>query len=464
MKGVGSVRNQYLATFCVNLLTVSYGFACSWTSPSFPILMSEDTPLASGPITSEDGSWIAAQLCVGGLIGNLLAGWTAERFGRKLTACMAAVPQIMMWLMVILADNVYYLMAVRFFGGFSGGMCFMVVPTFIAEISEDRIRGLLGSTLVLSSNLGILIMYIVGAVFDYGTVPYVLLPVPLIFLVCFWCMPESPFYLMKKNDYVSSERSLRFYRGFNKGSSQQLSEEFHIELVKLKDTFNDDKRQSESDKITWSDLTTRHARKAFLIGICLMALNQYCGCFVMLNYTATIFEESGSSMAPNTAAMIIGTIQMFGSYLSTMLVERAGRKLLLIISSIGIAVGMSIFSAYSYVQLLGYDVSLFDWLPLVCFSWVIFIGSFGVLTVPFVVLAELVPQKIKSFALSFCMNSLWVFAFLAMKYFSPLSEALGMHGILLLFAIFSLAGAIFVAIMVPETKGKSFETIARLMN
>lgn len=67
-------------------------------------------------------------------------------------------------------------------------------------------------------------------------------------------------------------------------------------------------------------------RKAFLIGISLMAFNQFCGCFAMLNYTATIFQQSGSNLTPNMSAIIVGAIQLLGSYMSTILVERAGRK------------------------------------------------------------------------------------------------------------------------------------------
>ncbi|XP_055545655.1 facilitated trehalose transporter Tret1-like isoform X2 [Wyeomyia smithii] len=325
MKHSSSARNQYLATFCVNLLSINYGFACGWTSPSFALLQSVDTPLSSGPITTEEGSWIGASICVGGLFGTLISGWMSERYGRKLTACLASIPQILSWIMVIVADNAYYLMAMRFLGGFSGGVCFMVIPTFIAEISEDRIRGMLASTLVLSCNFGILLVYILGNYLPYATIPWIMLLFPIAFIASFSFIPDTPFYLMRKNDFARSENALRFFRGYCT-DTQQVSNEFKLELVKLQDTFSDEKQSIPQDEITWADLSSRHARKAFLIGICLMAFNQFCGCFAMLNYTASVFAESGSSLTANMSAIVIGTIQMFGSYFSTVLVERAGRK------------------------------------------------------------------------------------------------------------------------------------------
>nr|XP_029716912.1 facilitated trehalose transporter Tret1-like isoform X2 [Aedes albopictus] len=462
MDSSSSARNQYLATLCLNLLSISYGICCGWTSPSLPVLQSYESPLPDGPITSEEASWIGAFLCVGGFAGNIVSGWMADRFGRKLTACLAAIPQIIAWILVITAKNVYYLMGMRFLLGFSGGVCFMIIPMFIAEIAEDRIRGMLGSTLVFSCNLGILLMYILGDCLPYAMIPWILLVFPLLFLAGFILIPDTPYYLMRRNDF-KSENSLRFYRGYH-ARAENVSNEFKIELVKLKDSLYGDKHNQPEAHITFHDLATGHARKAFLIGISLMALNQFCGCFAMLNYTASIFSESGSTLSANMSAIVIGSIQMVGSYFSTVLVERAGRKLLLIISASGIAIGQAIFAGFSYAKSLGHNVESFDWLPLVCFSFSIFIGSVGVLTLPFLVLAEVMPQKIKGFAISFCMGILWIFAFVAIKYFSTLFDVLGMHGTMMLFSVCSLVGAVFVALVVPETKGKSLEAIAKLMS
>lgn len=82
---------------------------------------------------------------------------------------------------------------------------------------------------------------------------------------------------------------------------------------------------SES-RLRWADFTTIAARKAMLVGLVLAATNQLCGCFAMINYTATIFRESGSTLTPNASAIVVGCIQLCGAYASTILVDRAGRK------------------------------------------------------------------------------------------------------------------------------------------
>lgn len=100
-----------------------------------------------------------------------------------------------------------------------------------------------------------------------------------------------------------------------------------IEMNKLRCSFGSSKTEACSkNSLKWSDLTTGLGRKALTIGIVLAALNQFCGCFAMLNYTANIFKEAGSNMSPNLAAILVGVIQLVGSYAATVLVDRAGRK------------------------------------------------------------------------------------------------------------------------------------------
>jgi hypothetical protein len=73
-----SVKRQYFAVICLDLLAFSYGATCGWPSASIPILKSDDTPLSSGPITMSEASWIASGICPGGLLGNLFIGWVRE--------------------------------------------------------------------------------------------------------------------------------------------------------------------------------------------------------------------------------------------------------------------------------------------------------------------------------------------------------------------------------------------------
>lgn len=125
------------------------------------------------------------------------------------------------------------------------------------------------------------------------------------------------------------------------------------------------------------------------MGVGLMFLEQFSGVFALLFFVSTIFEHSGSSLSPNESSIIVGVIQLLGAYGSTMLVDKAGRRLLISTSAFGISVGMLMFATYSYFKSLGHTASYLDWIPLASFSFVLWIANLGVLTLPFLVMSEL---------------------------------------------------------------------------
>lgn len=169
------------------------------------------------------------------------------------------------------------------------------------------------------------------------------------------------------------------------------------------------------ERLSCSDFKTLHFRKAIIFGVCLMAINQFTGVFPMLNFMATIFDQSGSTLSPNISSIIVGIIQIIGALFPPLLVERLGRRMMLFISALGCAIGLSVISIYTLLISLGHDLSSFGWIPLAAFSFVIFIANWGVLTLPFLVLSEIVPAKTKGFTVMFCMGCMYIFSFLVIE-------------------------------------------------
>lgn len=168
--------------------------------------------------------------------------------------------------------------------------------------------------------------------------------------------------------------------------------------------------ESKSKQFSFKDLTERHSRKVIGFGVVLMALNQFCGCFPMMNFTKTIFQESGSTLSPNLSSIIVGVVQTLGAFLCTFLVERAGRKILFCISAFGISFGLAVMSLYTYQTSRGVELTSLNWIPLVSFSFVMFIYNWGVNTLPFLFLSEIVETKVKGFTMTFCLTLLFVFS------------------------------------------------------
>jgi len=101
------------------------------------------------------------------------------------------------------------------------------------------------------------------------------------------------------------------------------------------------------------------------------------GTFALLSYASLIFDEAGSTLSPNNSAIVVAVIQMFGVYISTILVDRVGRKVLLMTSAACCTIGLAVFSFYDFMNVSGYDISKFTMIPLICFSFVIFSANFG---------------------------------------------------------------------------------------
>lgn len=129
------------------------------------------------------------------------------------------------------------------------------------------------------------------------------------------------------------------------------------------------------------------------------------------------------------------------------------------ISSIGTAFGLITLGFYMMLKSWGVDIETFNWIPITSFSFVILIASFALLTLPFLVISEVMPEKIKDFGVSFCMSFSWFITFAMVRFLPNLIDLLGFPGTMYSCALFCIFGAIFVIIYVPETKGKSYEQI-----
>lgn len=192
----------------MNLLPAGYGVVCGWSSPNIILLTSDESPLPTGKIEMDQASWIASLICIGGLIGNLCFGYITANFGRKQPLMFIAIPCIISWLLIWFAQNVYYLYCARALSGFVGGGVFVMVPLFLSEIASDRVRGVLGSTLVLTANMGILLAFVLGNYCDYTMTPKVVIALTVLFVILFSFFPESPSFLMKQNQISVSATPL----------------------------------------------------------------------------------------------------------------------------------------------------------------------------------------------------------------------------------------------------------------
>lgn len=130
-----------------------------------------------------------------------------------------------------------------------------------------------------------------------------------------------------------------------------------------------------------------------LVGFTLIFVSAFSGPFTLISYEATIFRESGSDINPNTSAIALGALQICGTICTIATIERVGRKVLLIISTTGVTLSLLVMGIYSYLSRHDYDLTDYNLVPVISLSLVIYLSAIGITPVPYVLVAESLPQK-----------------------------------------------------------------------
>lgn len=350
--------------------------------------------------------------------------------------------------MIAYGTNFYSLFFSRFLTGFSGGAAFQIAPLVVSEVSNVNIRGSLGSLLILFHNSGVLLGIGLSSYTDYYTVPWVAIGLCFVFLLGYSFVPETPKFLASQGKNEQALQALQFFQGDINVSENTLK------------SFDSDEA---SHGMTWADICEPATRKALVIGTILMNSVVFCGAFTLANYYETIFKEAGSTLSPAASSLTVALIQLAGTYSATLTVERVGRKTLILMSAFCSALLLTVIGGYSFLKSYEVDVSMIMWLPLICLSLLVFVAANGVSSVSFVVIGEIFAQHVRGPLVSWCIIVNWLMSFLAVLVFPYMMEYLKMYGALWVFAVIGAVLASIIAVMMPETKGISIETIVSIL-
>nr|BAA94383.1 glucose transporter 8 [Rattus norvegicus] len=449
-------RRVFLATFAAALGPLSFGFALGYSSPAIPSLRRTAPPALRLGDTA--ASWFGAVVTLGAAAqGAVLGGWLLDRAGRKLSLLLCTVPFVTGFAVITAARDVWMLLGGRLLTGLACGVASLVAPVYISEIAYPAVRGLLGSCVQLMVVTGILLAYVAGWVLEWrwlavlGCVP----PTLMLLLMCY--MPETPRFLLTQHQYQEAMAALRFLWGSEEG-------------------WEEPPVGAEHQGFQLAMLRRPGVHKPLIIGICLMVFQQLSGVNAIMFYANTIFEEAKFKDS-SLASVTVGIIQVLFTAVAALIMDRAGRKLLLALSGVIMVFSMSAFGTYfkltqsgpsnsSHVGLLvpisaePADVHLgLAWLAVG--SMCLFIAGFAVGwgPIPWLLMSEIFPLHIKGVATGVCVLTNWFMAFLVTKEFNSIMEILRPYGAFWLTAAFCILSVLFTLTFVPETKGRTLEQI-----
>ncbi|KAI4456964.1 sugar transporter-like [Holotrichia oblita] len=446
---------QYVGAVTATLSNAAVATYSTWPSPVLSLLQSEDSPL-SRPISDDEGSWVVSLAKLAILPAAVVAAWMVESIGRKKSLLIAGVLLFIPWFLVMFGTNIWVLYAARFMGGLGNGIVVVGCSIYNGEISEKDIRGRLSSTLIILKLVGALLVLCIGPYVSYTVLAIVCAIIPIIFVALYVFMPESPYYLVKINQKEQAEKNLRIL------SSNLVDDKFITDrIMEIERSVEEDMKNKTT---LWEFMTNSEYRMAIIIMFGVKTLQQLSGEAAIDAYMQPIVASTGSTISEETSSIIFGIVQLPGALLAGYLVDKIGRKPLLIVSATGCAVALFAEGTYFFFQnVLENDVSSISWLPTTGIAIFVFMINLGVVTLPYVLLGELFPTNIKGIGVSTFTLYGAALAFVVSKFFKPLANAWGEHTVFWIFGCICVLGVIFVLTVLPETKGKSFSEIQAVL-
>jgi sugar porter (SP) family MFS transporter len=395
-------------------------------------------------------SIVAGIVLVGAVLGASVAGTLSDRFGRRLVILVTALAFVIGALVSAGADSVAVLLAGRLLIGIAIGVASMLTPLYLAEIAPAASRGAVTSLNQLCITLGILVSYLIGYAFadasegwrwmlGLGAVPGAILALGMLVL------PESPRWLAGHNRMPQAEAVLRRLRA----SPAEVADELA--------TLRTDLKREGGRLVPWSALLAPRLRPALIVGIGLAMFQQVTGINTVIYFAPQIFQAAGLSSASVSilATAGVGAVNVLLTIVSMWLIDRAGRRALLLWSLGGMAATLMILAGGFALGTSG----ALAWITVLSVAAYVAFFAVGLGPVFWLLIAEIFPLAVRGRAMSLATISNWGFNLVVTVTFLGLIDLFGRTGTFLLYGVLTLVAVAFTAALVPETKGRSLEEI-----
>jgi MFS transporter, SP family, arabinose:H+ symporter len=401
-------------------------------------------------LSSAGEGWAAASAVIGCIVGAVIAGNMGEKYGRKKSLILCAVLFLISAIGSALPEKLWVFAIYRLIGGIGLGIASTIAPPYIAESAPAQYRGRLVSLYQLAIVMGIVIVHFTNLMIsyqgdqqwnvDYGwrwmfgseAIPATIFLVLLIFL------PESPRWLVSKGKEIKALELLQSY--FGRARALEVINEIKETLVEKKGKL--------------ADFWQPGLRKVMIIAVLVAVFQQFSGINMIMNFATVIFQKTGSGLHMALGqTMTIGVVNFIFTLIAIWLVDKVGRKVMLWVGSMGLAVTLTTSGYIFYHEMFDGPWALISILMYVAF----FASTVG--PVVWVYVAEIFPNQSRAQGMAIVTLFLWSSNYINIQVYPILEKTIGTHNCFWAYAVINIFYMLFVLKYVNETKGKTLEQI-----
>lgn len=431
---------------CIGAL--SLGLVLGYTNPAL-----QDAELLSVLGDAESQTWFGSLVAIGAIFGGPCAGFLVAKCGRKTTLMLSVLPMGLGWFMIICGSHFVLFYFGRVASGFAMGMASVVVPLYTAEVASTSRRGLLGACFQLFSSTGILVVYSLGIPLGFRWLAVACLGVSTLHIVLLLLIPESPHWFAAQKKRPEALEALAWLTGRD---TADLAEEY----IEMERCLGVAQKTGGGGGLSLRDFALPEIYRPMLISFGMMAYQQMSGINPVIFYSSEIFESAGFD-DPKLPTITIGAVLVVATVVSCVLMDRAGRRLLLLAAGVPMTLSLAALGTCFYLTSSG-PVNGLNWLSLTSVLVFVVCFSLGVGPISWLIVSELIPTRGRSIINGMATCIVWLLMFLATKEYGRMRRLMNDYGAFWFFAGCSLLGCAFVWFFVPETKGRTLEQIQEI--
>ncbi|XP_046672093.1 facilitated trehalose transporter Tret1-like [Homalodisca vitripennis] len=467
--GSRSTCAQVLAALAFNCLNVNVGMIICMPVLIIGALRTTHSPLS---FSEEEASWFGGLIFMIQPLGSVVSGFLQDFLGRKKCMMFVNVPQFAAWLMLYYATTKFTLFAAVTLLGLSIGFMEAPVLSYIGEVSEPRLRGVLSTVGGIFFNVGLTLESVIGATTDWRTMVLITSAAPVTAFVALSLVPDSPAWLVTKGRVDDARKAYQWLRGWvspdviqeeldaltdyvkqSRGIRVVSSAEYKAVQTESGECELADNSRMDSKLKIFLHPSVQRPLRIIVLYFFIAACASLCG---MRPFFIEVLKDMGVPVDPHLVIVAGSILTTLGALTSTLMMRRTGKRGLTFVSlslSLCCCYGLALYVA------LGLQIS---WIPLVLFSISFFAAPLGIICIPWILISELFPLKGRGVAGGVAAALGYMIMFIIIKTFYNLVSLVQLSGVCFLYGSVGLLGLVFFYYRLPETEGVPLHLIERI--